>query len=542
MEAPPATMPSRFPTVRWIWGVLFSRKMALAIIFLFTLVALFYAEENFRGRRAWSRYRQDAEARGLKLDYASHIPPPIPDSENGANTPFIQSWFPKPKPNDTNQWPAKYNLASSKITIKRRTTGPGSQDDRFFTDLVAWQQAFARIKEPKDTDAKKIERNSHVTDLDKREQAAAAVTVLEELKAYESPLDELRAMSSHSKVRYPVAYKLDEPFSILIPHLAKLKGIVQTLSLRACAELAAGQTNQAFESVKLMIWVCDSVEDESFLISQLVRIAGRQIALQSVWEGLARHQWSEPQLKELQERFLRTDYAGPMDRCLAGERAGGLTAIQWMQMQSKRGAAMAMFEVTESEGTPISQNPAKKTAANILGWFIPNGWFDFEKASLGRLMDQQIQGSWDFDAKVVHPRVVDENNRRLEAQVSRGAFDAFRHHYMFSRLLLPALNKASMRSSRAQSTAQQAGLACAIERYYLAQSKYPDALTDLVPKYLAKIPHEVVSTNDMHYRQTAQGFLLYSAGWDGKDDGGEFLRAAKGNEPEKGDWVWRSAP
>ena len=517
------------------------RGLAVIAIVILTLAALFYAEENFRGKRAWNRYRQEAEARGIKLDFASHIPAPIPDSENGANTPFIQSWFPKPRPDDTNQWPNKYGRASQKITIKKRTTGSGSQDDRFFTDMVAWQQAFARLEEPPSKDAKQIVRNSHVTDLDKQEQAKAALAVLEELKPYEPALAELQAMSAHSKVRFPIAYKLDEPFSILLPHLAKVKGIVQVLGLRACAELAAGQTNQAFETVKLMLWVSDSMEDETFLISQLVRIAGRQITLQSVWEGLARHQWTEPQLKELQEHFLRTDFIGTLDRCLSSERAGGITAVQWIQKHSKRGEAMTIFDWADADGgSPGGHFGPNKSLNNFIGWFIPNGWFHFEMASLGTLMDQQIQGSWDLESKVIHPRVVDENNRRFEAQCGRGYIDALQHHYLFSRLLLPALSKASMRSSRAQSTAYQAGLACANERYYLAQGKYPDALTDLVPKFIAKIPHEVVSTNDMHYQQTAQGFVLYSVGWDGKDDGGTFLR--KGNDPEKGDWVWRNAP
>ena len=46
----------------------------------------------------------------------------------------------------------------------------------------------------------------------------------------------------------------------------------------------------------------------------------------------------------------------------------------------------------------------------------------------------------------------------------------------------------------------------------------------------------------MRYKQTPEGYVLYSAGWDGKDDGGEFLRPQKDEEAEKGDWVWRSAP
>jgi len=237
---------------------------------LITLLALFYAEESFRGKRAWNSYRKDAEARGLQLDFAAHIPKPIPDAENGANTPLVQSWFPKPRPDWTNQWPTRHGDAMQLINIKRRTTGPGSQDDRNFVDLSAWQQAFDRLKQSRDKNAKKIERSSHGSDLDAQEQARAAAVVLEELKIYEPALAELRVMSAHPKVRYPVTYKLDEPFSILLPHLAKLKGLIQTLSLRASAELAAGQTNQAFESVKLMLWITDSIEEETFLISHLV--------------------------------------------------------------------------------------------------------------------------------------------------------------------------------------------------------------------------------------------------------------------------------
>jgi hypothetical protein len=157
-------------------------------------------------------------------------------------------------------------------------------------------------------------------------------------------------------------------------------------------------------------------------------------------------------------------------------------------------------------------------------------------------MDDQIRGGWDAESKLFHPRVVDANNQHLTQQFGRGAFDSVAHHYLFAKLFLPALKKASMRFSRGQATAYQAGLACAIERYRLAHSKYPDALTDLVPKYLARIPHEIISENPMRYQQTAEGYVLYSAGWDGKDDGGEFLRPQKGEEPEKGDWVWRSAP
>src|SRR6185436_17644986 len=104
-----------------------------------------------------------------------------------------------------------------------------------------------------------------------------------------------------------VEYKLDDPFTILLPHLTRIKAIVQEVKIQASAELATGQTDQAFEDVRLMLWLTESLKDESFLICQLVRIACQQIATQPTWEGLVEHKWSEAQLKEIQERMLRVN-------------------------------------------------------------------------------------------------------------------------------------------------------------------------------------------------------------------------------------------
>ena len=536
MENPESThpvKPARFPTVRRLGRALFSRKMLYAALALLTLVMLLYAVENFRGARAWENYRQDAETRGLKLDWTAHIPPPIPDAENGANTPLIQLWFPKPMPDDTGRWPTNYYGASSLLTVHRRTKGPGSQDDRFLTDMVAWQQAFALRLEPH-SKKEKTETHSHDPIREPQEQATAARAVLAELQPYEPALGELRAMSLRRKVRYPIDYKTDEPFAIRLPHLARMKGVATVLNLRACAELAAGQTNEAFESVKLMLWVCDSFEEELFLISQLVRIASQQITTQPVWEGLTRHQWSEPQLKELQERFLRVNFIGALDRTLADERAGGIAAVDWVRRKRNPAEALAMFG--------SDQLPPNNLGGQLVGWLIPSGWFQFEKVSLGTFMDRMTAGGWEMPERIIHPRVMDENTRQFTEQLQRGPLDAFRHHYIFARMILPALEKTSVKFARAQCTAHQAALACALERFYLAEKKYPAALTELVPKYLAKVPHEVVSSEPMRYRAENGGYVLWSAGWDGKDEGGIFLRDAKSGKPEHGDWVWRSAP
>lgn len=540
MNAMDTPKPDRFPTARRIRRALFSRKMGLAVIVLFTLIALFYAVENFRGARAWENYRKGAEARGITLDFAAHIPPPIPDAENGANTPFIQDWFPKGSVDQSSQWPLTFGDASELLGIKNRTTGSGAQDDRYLPDLTGWQEAFANLREAgsKKT-ARKVKRTSHDTTLEPKAQADAARAVLEELRIYGPVLTELRAASRHEKVRYPVAYNLEQPFSNLIPHLAKIKGVLQVLKLRASAELAAGQTHEAFADVKLMLWLCDSMEHEPFLISHLVRIAGRQIAMQPLWEGLARHQWSDAQLQELQGRLARTDFTSALDRTFSSERAGAITTIDGLRNNKTRGPTLDML--FEPQGEPEDGQP-RRAWRNLMGWLVPSGWLQMEKVSYGELMELNIVGGWNSGEKLFHPTVVEENRRELEKRLQYSWVHPVWNHYMFARMLLPSLGRSSLRSARAQSTAHQAALACALERFYLAEGKYPAALTELVPKYLAKVPHEVVSPEPMRYRAENGGYVLWSAGWDGKDDGGTFLRSLKNGKPEQGDWVWRSSP
>jgi hypothetical protein len=80
----------------------------------------------------------------------------------------------------------------------------------------------------------------------------------------------------------------------------------------------------------------------------------------------------------------------------------------------------------------------------------------------------------------------------------------------------------------------QARLACSLERYRLAQRQYPETLDALLPQFIEQLPHDLIGGQPLIYRRTsAGGYLLYSVGWNEKDDGG-----LSGNSVEEGDWVW----
>src|SRR6185436_9262843 len=71
-----------------------SRKILLFLAAcLITLIGLCYALENWRGKRAWEKYRSELEAKGKYTDWLAFIPPPLPDGENIFKAPWMEQWF-----------------------------------------------------------------------------------------------------------------------------------------------------------------------------------------------------------------------------------------------------------------------------------------------------------------------------------------------------------------------------------------------------------------------------------------------------------------
>src|SRR2546422_10261631 len=88
-------------------------------------------------------------------------------------------------------------------------------------------------------------------------------------------------------------------------------------------------------------------------------------------------------------------------------------------------------------------------------------------------------------------------------------------------LLLPSLERLPLRAATAQTGADEAVLACALERYRLANGKFPDRLEALAPRFISQLPKDTVTGQPYKYHLTDNGqFVLYSVGWNENDDGG----------------------
>jgi len=157
---------------------------------------------------------------------------------------------------------------------------------------------------------------------------------------------------------------------------------------------------------------------------------------------------------------------------------------------------------------------------------MPQGWIHQNMAAV-TFTDQKWINSLDYTNNVVHPRQVDSLLGGLQSN-----FTHFPPYTFIAATSIPNFQKATRVLARNQSLADQARIACALERYHLARGKYPDTLEALTPQLLEEVPHDIIGGQPLKYHQTEGHYVLYSVGWNEIDDGG---MAGKTNGD--GDWL-----
>jgi hypothetical protein len=65
----------------------------------------------------------------------------------------------------------------------------------------------------------------------------------------------------------------------------------------------------------------------------------------------------------------------------------------------------------------------------------------------------------------------------------------------------------------------------AVRQFQSGRGVYPNRLSELIPQFLQALPRDPFGSNGFIYRPQTNGFLLYSVGPDGKDDGGTPVAA-----------------
>jgi len=292
--------------------------------------------------------------------------------------------------------------------------------------------------------------------------------------------------------------------------LLGLRGVVRTLRLRALLSLSKGHSPTAMEDVLTCLRMSKHLEADPDLTVMLLHAAILNLAVQPIWEGLMDHRWNEKQLAHLQEALQQEDL-------LASARL----AFEEMRLQNIHTLEAAI------EGPPEGTQPNGLRR----GWIYRN-MLEMDQAHAYGFLDR-IQPA-------AH-RVFVQSPELTRARRGLG----FRKDLILAQLEVPALMGEVTRVAHLQSMVDQAAIACALERFRISKGAYPTSLAQLSPAFLEKVPKDLISGEPLHYQLRPGGFRLYSAGWNGKDEGGSAAwreQQKRHIDPSQGDWAWASHP
>jgi hypothetical protein len=512
--------------IRWLCRRYNFKQFLFGLACFITLIALFYAEEDWRGWHAWNKFKQEWEAKGEHFDFASMVPPAVPDEQNFALTPIAFTSYGSILTREGKLIPYEQRDTNSVERIHMGiahydnwpTNGTGNWQKSTAGDLTVWQNYYRALAATTNEFAVPPQPQSPAAD------------VLLALSKYDSPIEELRAASRLPGSRFPLNYDSESPSAILLPHLSALKKCSQTLQLRSLAELQNGQPEKALADVKLALQLSDKIRTEPFLISHLVRIAMLQIMLQPVYEGLAERRWSEEQLVALDAELAKLDFVADYQLSMRGE-----LGCQGGEMNRLRRHPELLHDMGGwSGGEEDDRNPS--LPGKIIAHLIPTGWFYQNQFRCARMMVDYYLPVANVNQGTFSPALIRRGDAVLTAETkTAGPFN------VLERLMLPGIGAGARRFAYAQSSVNLARTAIALERYRLVRGAYPESLDALTLQFIAKPPHDVINGQPLHYRLKANGqFILYSVGWNETDDGGQVGRSKNGNvDINTGDWVWR---
>ena len=503
------------------------QKILLGLAGMVLLLFLAVLVLDMIGKNSLTRYERQWEDKGEHFDFASFIPKPVPDDQNFALTPIVATSYEslldkhghRVVPFNPNVVPRLWMEIYDYAALPYNPTNDGSWGKGTKTDLKVFQLYYREL-------ATKTNEFPNAPQMQ-----SPAADVLLALSKFDPTIEELRQAAALPDSRFPLNYDTEEPMTILLPHLAALKRCSQVLQLRAVAELQNGQPAMALADVKLMLRLIDSVHTEPILISHMVRISMLKLTLQPVWEGLQDHKWSDAQLAELDQELAKLDFLADYEFSLRGERA-----VLMAEIEHLRHTRHFEFYLGHSEAP---------NAAEIALHILPNSVFYRTELLIAREHQELILPIVDVGRHSVSPGAAQLATTNLFHERSRPALNEMLPNLMLdvSELFLPhPIEPNAKRFAYGQSVVDMARVACALERFRLAQGEYPETLDALQPRFIESLPHDVIGGQPLKYRRMDNGqFTLYSVGWNGTDDGGAVVQATNpdyGNESDKGDWVW----
>ena len=501
----------------------------MALIFAVMFTAL-YAIEDWRGARAWALCRHILQARGESLEAAAFIPPMIPDDENLAMAPFFVRLYGYRVDPVTRllTFPVPPTQSSLKDVITTMPFGPAKGKN-----IHSGTSGDFTTGKPCDFEGlQKYYRNQPFFPHTAQPQAPAE-DVLLALTKYDPIIDELsQAMATRPKTRFPINWTSPQPAMMALPHYQAFQCVTTTLRLRALAHLDLGRNDEAMRDMTVARRLIEIPAADPMIIAQLVSATETGLMMQPIWEGLRTRRWAGAELETIKTGLQRVDYLAACKQAFRGERAHFVCGtLDYLKLHGD--PIHTLKRIQSMTGDPTTDE--KPGIVDRLVNLCPSGWYDRVKVYDCLFLQREVFDAFDVPLHRVWPTKVQVGEQALQ-RVN------ITPQNMLLSVSVPVYFSILKKSASYQAVVDHTVIACALEQFYLDHQVYPGRLDELTPAYLDRVPPDLIDGAPTRYRLTPDGrYLLYSIGWNGRDDGGQvaWQKAFPKPDNDQGDWVWQ---
>jgi hypothetical protein len=335
-----------------------------------------------------------------------------------------------------------------------------------------------------------------------REQIEALRT---ELKRAEPAVTQARKIADLPQGRYPITYSPDW-ISTLLPYTQDARLIANMLGYDVLLQAQDGDADGALASCRAILNDARSVGNEPMIISQLVRIACRTVAVNKAERVLAQGEPSDEALRQFQQLLEKEESEPLMLIAMRGERAGADTLLEAIQTGKLKVTGRDIGMIEGLGGNQQDGSAGAQAAFLRLPPFITG-----QRAAMLRYQTRAVE------AAKLPPEQQPAAFQQLEV--------AARSEPILVRLLAPAVGKMSEAYRRSRAQLRCAIVATAAERYRRAKGQWPTTLAALKDAgFIQEVPNDLYDGKPLRMRRLDDGLVIYSVGPDGQDNGGHLDR------------------
>ncbi len=260
------------------------------------------------------------------------------------------------------------------------------------------------------------------------------------------------------------------------------------LCLSALQFFDSGQTELAVEAIASGLRLAEFAGQVPTFSATLTSFHVRDRAASTLQWGLNQTSLTEAQLRRLQDAFSQSGDPEIVTRALACHRCMLLPAFRRLDLYpSGEGLAGPVGAIYEALGLAARDGSMFSD--------VVESHIDVTRQPLSRWQAEmtRIQSQWE-------PRL---QTSALLAPMAEGGFSGALRLYLW--------NAATIECTRA---------ALAVERYRVTKGSLPMSLSELAPEFLDDVPLDPYTGRTLRYERLQSGFVVYSVGEDGHDDGG----------------------